>query len=161
MKKAYFAGGCFWCITPIFKIYGAKSVTCGYAGGDGKRPTYEEVKSQKTDYRETICVEYDESKVEYEKLLEIFLSNVDPYDAGGQFIDRGRSYTLAVFYVDDEQKKIAAEGIDKLERESGKKTFISLESFTNFFEAEDYHQDFYLKNPEEFEKELISSGRKN
>lgn len=159
-KTAYFAGGCFWCITPIFKIYGASQVLSGYSGGDEVNPTYEDVKHQKTGHRETIAVEYDDEKVSYEVLLEIFLANVDPYDEGGQYIDRGFSYTLAVYYNDEREKQLAVDAISKLEKESGKKTYIAVEAFKSFYEAEDYHQDYYLKNPEAFEKELIESGRK-
>ena len=104
---AYFAGGCFWCITPFFKRFeGVKSVTSGYSGGDEINPSYEDVKKQKTGHRETIKVEYDENKVDYRTLLNVFFNNVDLYDDGGQYIDRGHSYTLAIYYVDDIQKKI-------------------------------------------------------
>lgn len=154
---AYFAGGCFWCITPMFaEIDGVRKVTSGYSGGNEVNPTYEDVKAQKTGHRETICVEYDETKVNYEDLLEMFLSNVDVYDDGGQFIDRGHSYTLAIYYTDDNQKAIIEERLGKYE----KPVCISVEAYKNFYEAEEYHQDFYLKNPEKFEEELISSGRK-
>lgn len=161
MRKAYFAGGCFWCITPIFKMYGAKSVICGYAGGDEENPTYEEVKKQKTSHRETICVEYDEERVSFKKLLQIYLANVDPFDAEGQFIDKGFSYTLAIFYTSEDERIESEAAIKALEEESGKKAAISIEPYKNFYEAEEYHQDYYLKNPEAFEKELIESGRKS
>lgn len=155
--NAYFAGGCFWCITPIFAIRkGVIKVTSGYSGGKEVNPTYKDVKAQKTGHRETIKVEYDENVISYEKLLEIFLNNVDLYDSEGQYIDRGHSYTLAIYYVDDNQKRI----IDKRLSEFDKKVCIAVEKFDKFYEAEEYHQDYYLKHPEEFEKELISSGRK-
>lgn len=160
MKKAFFAGGCFWCITPMFKVYGANDVICGYAGGEEENPTYEQVKSQKTSHRETICVEYDPERVSYDTLLEIYLSNVDPFDAEGQFIDKGFSYTLAIFYTDDDQRTKASNAIKTLEEEEGRKAAILLAPYKNFYPAEEYHQDYYLKNPEAFEKELIESGRK-
>lgn len=160
MKKAYFAGGCFWCITPIFKLYGASAVICGYSGGDEINPSYEDVKKQKTGHRETICIEYDPKRVTYERLLQIFLANVDPYDADGQFIDKGFSYTLAVYYNDDYEKECALKAIAELEKESGRNAAISIEAFKAFYEAEEYHQDYYLKNPEAFERELVESGRK-
>lgn len=160
MKKAYFAGGCFWCITPMFKIYGADDVVCGYAGGDLENPTYEEVKSQKTGHRETICVTYDPEKVDYETLLDIYLSNIDPFDAEGQFIDKGFSYTLAVFYGDETEKKAAEEAIAKLAAEAERPVEIAVLPYKNFYPAEEAHQDYYLKNPEAFERELIESGRK-
>lgn len=160
MKTAYFAGGCFWCMTPMFKVYGAKNVICGYSGGDEVNPTYEDVKHQKTGHRETMAVEYDSSKTTYEKMLNIYLANIDPYDEGGQYIDRGFSYTLAIYYTCDEEKVLAESKIAALQAESDKTVHIALEEFKSFYPAEDYHQDYYLKNPEAFEKELIESGRK-
>ena len=155
--KAYFAGGCFWCITPWFaKNQGVLKVLSGYSGGDEVNPSYEDVKSQKTMHRETIEVEYDESKVNFKELLEIFLNNVDVYDDGGQFIDRGHSYTLAVYYTNELEKQIT---IDRL-KEYENKVYVSVEEFKSFYKAEEYHQDYYLKNPDAFEKELIESGRK-
>ena len=160
MRNAYFAGGCFWCVTPIYKMYGVDKVICGYAGGDEENPTYEQVKHQQTGHRETIKLVYDPEKVAYDKLLDIYLANVDPFDGEGQFIDKGFSYTLAIFYETDEEKEKAKVKIDKLQGESGKKVEIALLPYKNFYEAEEYHQDYYLKNPEAFEKELIESGRK-
>ena len=161
MKSAYFAGGCFWCITPVFAEYdGVKNVVSGYSGGDEVNPTYEQVKHQETNHRETIRIDYDETAVNYGTLLDIYLANVDPFDEGGQFIDRGRSYTLAVYYETEEEKKKAAEMIGKLEKAAGKKAFISVERFRSFYDAEEYHQDYYKKNPEAFEEELRNSGRK-
>lgn len=159
-KIAYFAGGCFWCITPVFKIYGASKIVSGYSGGEEKDANYKDVKSQKTKHRETIAVYYDDNKVSYEKLLDIYLNNIDPYDEGGQYIDRGFSYTLAIFYNDEEEKELALKKIKELEDSTSKKAYITLEAFKSFYEAEEYHQDYYLKNPEAFEKELIESGRK-
>lgn len=158
--KAYFAGGCFWCVTPIYKIYGVDQVTCGYSGGDEVNPTYEDVKAQKTGHRETIELTYDPANVTYDKLLDIYLANVDLFDGEGQFIDKGFSYTLAIYYNSDEEKAIAEKKIKELEQETGKKVQISVEKFKSFYEAEEEHQDYYLKNPEAFEKELIESGRK-
>ena len=96
----------------------------------------------------------------FRELFNLFLCSVDPFDAGGQFIDRGFSYTLAVYYLSDEQKQSAEDRIRKLENASGKKVCISLEPFRNFYTAEEYHQNYDLKNPEAFEKELIESGRR-
>ncbi len=158
--RAYFAGGCFWCVTPIYKIYGVDKVVSGYSGGDEADPKYEDVKAQKTGHRETIMLEYDPERVSFERLLDIYFANVDPFDGEGQFIDKGFSYTLAIYYTNDEEKRIASERIDKLEKESGKKVYVALEPFKSFYEAEEYHQDYYLKNPEAFEKELVESGRK-
>ena len=160
MKEAYFAGGCFWCVTPIYKMYGVDKVICGYAGGDKENPTYEQVKHQETGHRETIKLEYDPGKVSYDKLLDIYFANVDPFDPEGQFIDKGFSYTLAIFYMSEDERNAALAKIEKVEKDSGKKTYVEVLPYKNFYEAEEYHQDYYLKNPEAFEKELIESGRK-
>ena len=160
MKTAYFAGGCFWCITPTFQeMEGVGSVTSGYSGGMEENPSYEDVKYQRTGHRETICIAYDEDLVSYAQLLDIFLSGVDPFDEGGQFIDRGHSYTLAVYYETKQERQLAADAIAALEKESGQKVYISLEPFTAFYTAEEEHQDYYRKHPEEFRQELIDSGR--
>lgn len=162
MRNAYFAGGCFWCITPFFRMFdGVTNVRAGYSGGDEINPTYEQVKKQQTGHRETIRIEYDENKVAYDELLDVFISNIDPYDEGGQFIDRGRSYTLAVYYNDEYEKNLAEKMCSDFEEKYDKKVFIAVEKFKSFFEAEEYHQDYFLKNPEAFEKELIESGRKS
>ena len=159
-KTAYFAGGCFWCITPTFKeTDGVFDVCCGYSGGNEENPTYEQVKHQETGHRETICVTYDAGKVSYGELLELFLSGVDPFDGEGQFIDRGHSYTLAVYTQSEEESATAKEKIAALEQESGKKVFVAVEAFQSFYEAEEMHQNYYLKNPEAFQKELLESGR--
>jgi peptide-methionine (S)-S-oxide reductase len=160
MEKAYFAGGCFWCITPTFReMEGVASVTSGYSGGDEIAPSYEDVKHQRTGHRETICIEFDPEKVTFESLLQIFLCSVDPFDEGGQFIDRGFSYTLAVYYLTEAQKTATETALQNLAREAGRPPFIALEEFKNFYMAEEYHQDYDLKNPEAFRKELIESGR--
>ena len=160
MANAYFAGGCFWCITPTFREWkGVENVVSGYSGGLEENPTYEAVKGQLTSHRETIQIAYDPAQVSFETLLEIFLGGVDPFDAGGQFIDRGHSYTLAVYYLNDEQKSIAWDAIRHLETYSGKPVAISVEPFQSFYRAEEYHQNYDLKNPREFQQELIDSGR--
>ena len=160
MKTAYFAGGCFWCITPTFQeMDGVYRVISGYSGGDEQNPVYEDVKYQRTGHRETIKIEYDPDAVSFAALFEIFLSGVDPFDDGGQYIDRGHSYTLAVYYLSEEEKGIALEKIEALEAQSGQRVCISVEPFKSFYSAEEEHQDYYLKHPEEFRKELIDSGR--
>ena len=160
IRQAYFAGGCFWCITPFFKIYGAEEVVSGYSGGDEEDPTYDEVKAQRTGHRETVKVIYDDSRVSYETLLDIFLENIDPYDAEGQFIDRGHSYSPAVYYCTDEERETALRSIERLDAGSGRKNRIAVEPFRFFVRAEEYHQDYYLKNPEAFEQEMERSGRR-
>ena len=160
MKQAYFAGGCFWCITPTFQeMEGVAAVTSGYSGGMEADPTYEDVKYQRTGHRETIRVDYDPDQIPYESLLQIFLDGVDPFDEGGQYIDRGHSYTLAVYWLTEQERDLAAAAINTLEKTSGQKVYISLEPFRAFYSAEEEHQDYYRKHPEEFRQELIDSGR--
>ncbi|MBQ3355702.1 MAG: peptide-methionine (S)-S-oxide reductase MsrA [Oscillospiraceae bacterium] len=158
--KAYFAGGCFWCVTPIYMVYGVDKVVCGYSGGKEKNPSYKDVKKQKTGHRETIELEYDPANVSYEELLEIFFANVDPFDPEGQFIDKGHSYTLAIYFTSEEERTLAEARIKRLEAESGREVCVALEPFSAFYPAEEEHQDYYLKHPAEFERELIESGRK-
>ena len=161
MKTLFLAGGCFWCISSFFwNLDGVNDVVSGYCGGDEINPTYEQVKSQATGHRETIKIEYDEAKVSPLEILEIFFNNVDPYDFEGQFIDKGYSYTLAFYYEDDEQKKLFEEFLNKKKEESGKDAAIAIEPYKQFYEAEAHHQKFCMRHPEEFEKELIESGRK-
>ncbi len=162
MQTAYFAGGCFWCITPDFQeTPGVESVVSGYSGGTEADPTYQRVKTQTTGHRETIAVDYDPAQITYEALLEIFLQGVDPFDGGGQFIDRGHSYTLAVYYTDDTQRRAAEARFAQLAQESGRMVEIAIEPFTAFYPAEEYHQDYYRKHPTEFQRELEESGRLN
>lgn len=157
MKKAYFAGGCFWCITPVFyELPGVRNVISGYSGGDEINPTYEQVKHQQTHHRETICIEYNEELVSFQKLLDVFLTNVDPFDDGGQFIDRGFSYTLAVYYTSAEEKALTEAALSAL----GEKTGVSVEPFNTFYDAESYHQNYFRTHPEEFAKEMVESGRR-
>lgn len=159
--NAYFAGGCFWCITPVFyDIKGVKKVISGFSGGDEVNPKYEDVKAQKTHHRETIKVEYDENKTTFKELLECFLTHVDLQDGEGQYIDRGRSYTLAVYYMNDEEKEVTLKRLEEIKKIIGSTPCVSVEKFKSFYEAESHHQDFYKKNPEEYEKELRESGRK-
>ena len=159
-QTAYFAGGCFWCITPTFKeTDGVLEVVSGYSGGDEVNPTYMDVKLQKTRHRETIRIDFEPDKVSFETLLEIFLAGVDPFDPDGQFIDRGHSYTLAVYHCSEAQQQAAQDAVRALEAESGQQVYVSIEPFKSFYSAEEEHQDYYLKHPEEFRQELIDSGR--
>ena len=118
------------------------------------------MKAQKTGHRETIELTYDPANVNYDKLLEIYFANVDPFDGEGQFIDKGFSYTLAIYYQNEEEKEKVLKKIAELEAESGQKAQIALEPFKTFYEAEEEHQDYYLKNPEAFENEIKESGRR-
>ena len=161
MEQAYFAGGCFWCITPMFaEREGVLSVVSGYSGGTEEAPSYEDVKKQKTGHRETVRISYLPEQVSFAQLLEIFLNAVDPHDGGGQFIDRGHSYTLAVYYLDEMQRQTAQSCVAALARETGREVHVAIEPFCSFYAAEEEHQDYYRKHPKEFEQELIESGRK-
>ena len=159
MRYAYLAGGCFWCVTPVFAAEpGVESVISGYCGGDEPDPSYEDVKAQRTGHRETIRIEYDENVIGFPALLDLFFGSVDVEDGGGQFIDRGRSYTLAVYYTCREEKEAAEAKIaDLLTRHE--KVFVSIEPYKTFWRAEERHQDYYRKEPEKFMEELITSGR--
>jgi methionine-S-sulfoxide reductase len=148
-KIASFAGGCFWCLEPSYDAeVGVLKTVVGYAGGNTENPSYEEVYSNKTGHRESIQVTYDPDKVSYERLVQILFHQIDPTDAGGQFSDRGESYTTAVWYTSDEEKKVAEDFIQKLNdsKKFDKPVETMVLPFTNFYPAEEYHQEYYLKS---------------
>mgnify|MGYP003295000401 CR=1 FL=1 len=159
MNKDYciLAGGCFWCIAfPFYELKGVIKVISGYSGGFISNPTYNEVKSQTTGHYEVIKIEYDSSLITYEEILKVYLENIDPFDDKGQYIDRGSSYTLAVFYRNNKMKELATKVINET---FNKATAIKLIPEKEFYIAEDYHQDYALKNPKEIEEEFKISGR--
>jgi len=162
LKIATFAGGCFWCSESDFeKIPGVVKVISGYTGGKKENPTYEEVTAGKTGHVEAIQVYYDPEKVSYEMLLEVFWRHIDPTDGGGQFVDRGPQYMSVIFYHDEEQKKLAEKSREELGK-SGKfaKPIVTrIVPFTKFYEAEDYHQDYYQRNPLRYSYYRHASGR--
>jgi methionine-S-sulfoxide reductase len=160
-KRALFAGGCFWCIaSPFYDQDGVFEVKSGFAGGKELNPSYSDVKAQITGHRESILIEYDNNKVEYYKLVDIYFENIDPFDDGGQYIDRGDSYSPAVFTSDIEEKKSVVEYKYQLSDECERECKVPILDNTVFFLAEEEHQNYAIKNKEEFEKELIASGRK-
>lgn len=162
IKVATFAGGCFWCmIEPFKKLPGVVDTRSGYTGGHKENPTYKEVKAQTTGHYEAVQVAYDPSVISYEKLLEVFWRQIDPMDAVGQFQDRGESYRAAIFYHDEEQKEKALESREALQKSGRFPKPIVTEILPEavFYPAEDYHQDFYLKSPEEYKKDRKLSGR--
>lgn len=162
LEKATFAGGCFWCMEPPFdKIDGVVSTTSGYMGGHVENPTYEQVSAGKTGHVEAIQVLFDPSRVSYEKLLEVFWRNVDPTQANGQFVDIGSQYRTVIFYHDDEQKRVAEASKRKIEASGifGKMIVTELLPAGPFYPAEDYHQDYYLKNPLRYKYYRWGSGR--
>jgi peptide methionine sulfoxide reductase msrA/msrB len=162
LEKATFAGGCFWCMTPPFeKIDGVNEVISGYTGGHTVNPTYDDVTSETTGHKESVEVVYDPSKVGYEKLLDVFWRQINPTDAGGQFVDRGPSYTTAIFYHNEEQKKLAEESKKKLEQSGrfDKPIVTPILPAGAFYRAEDYHQDYWKKNPVRYKFYRYNSGR--
>jgi peptide methionine sulfoxide reductase msrA/msrB len=162
MRLATFAGGCFWCVEADFeKTPGVVKVVSGYTGGPKGNPTYEEVSSGRTGHVEAVQVHYDPSRITYDGLLEVFWRHIDPTDPGGQFADRGSQYRSAIFYHDEEQKKLAEKSRQTLNR-SGKfaqPIVTEIVKFTRFYEAEDYHQDYHKKNPLRYSYYRSGSGR--
>ena len=162
LQKAIFAGGCFWCmIKPFDKYEGVKSVLSGYTGGYVENPTYEQIKTQTTGHREAVEITFDEDKISFEMLVDIFFKVIDPTDEAGQFIDRGESYTTAVFYQDENQRDIVERYIRDLDASGkfSKPVVTKVLPAMPFYLAEEYHQDYYKKNPDAYQKEYIESGR--
>ena len=143
-NKAYFAGGCFWCVEESFeKLNGVKEVVSGYSGGTTKNPTYKEVTYGNTGHFEVVEIIYDKKIISYEDLLENFWINIDPFDAYGQFCDKGYSYRSVAFYQNNEEKKLIKRDIKNLENKFNKKVVTYLREFKNFYKAESRHQNFY------------------
>jgi methionine-S-sulfoxide reductase len=161
-RTAVFAGGCFWCIQPAFdKAKGVIKTVVGYCGGTEPNPTYDLVSSEKTGYRESIQITYDPAKISYDQLLDIYWRQIDPTQADGQFTDIGPSYRAAIFYGNNDEKKIAEASKEKLVR-SGKFNKPIVTEFLpamKFYPAEAYHQKYYQQNPEHFEAFEQGSGR--
>jgi peptide-methionine (S)-S-oxide reductase len=160
--KAYFAGGCFWCMEEAFeKVDGVIEAVSGYMGGTVKNPSYEEVSSGRTGHAESVEVRYDPAKVTYIQLLEAFWRNVDPVTPNAQFCDHGSQYRAAIFYQDDEQKRLAEESKRAIEQSKRFTQPIVTEvvAASEFYPAEEYHQDFYKKNPIRYKYYKFSCGR--
>jgi len=161
-RTAVFAGGCFWCIQPAFdKAKGVIKTVVGYCGGTEPNPTYDLVSSEKTGYRESIQITYDPAKISYDQLLDIYWRQIDPTQADGQFTDIGPSYRAAIFYGNNDEKKIAETSKEKLARSGKFKKPIVTEILPTmkFYPAEAYHQKYYQQNPEHFEAFEQGSGR--
>ena len=160
--SATFAGGCFWCMEPPYdKLEGVSSTTSGYIGGHTQNPTYHEVAEGMTGHAEAVRIAYDPTKVSYEKLLEVFWQNIDPFTPNAQFCDHGSQYRSAIFYHNDEQKRLAEASKEKLEK-SGRFTqpiVTEIVPAKEFYTAEDYHQDYYLKNPTRYKYYRYRCGR--
>ncbi len=162
LRKATFAGGCFWCTEADFeKTAGVVAVVSGYTGGKTANPTYAEVSTGRSGHIEAVQVLYDPAKTSYKELLEVFWRHVDPTDPGGQFVDRGPQYRTAVFYEDAEQKRLAEDSRKALERSGRFKKPVVTEILPlgEFYRAEDYHQDYYRKNSPNYSAYRQGSGR--
>lgn len=161
-KIATLAGGCFWCSeSDLEKLPGVEKVISGYTGGTRENPTYEEVSAGGTGHVEAVQVYYDPARVSYEKLLEAFWRHIDPTDPGGQFADRGSQYRSVIFYHDEEQKQVAERSREALNKSGrfAKPVATEIQAFARFYPAEDYHQDYYKKNPLRYQYYRHGSGR--
>lgn len=162
IEKATFAGGCFWCMVKPFDQWdGVKSVISGYIGGHLKNPTYEQVKTGSTGHYEAVEITYDSNQISFEQILSLYWAQIDPTDPDGQFHDRGSQYRTAIFYHNEEQKQLALKSKQNLE-DSGRfnqPIVTKIINYSTFYPAEEYHQDFYQKNKDEYEKDRQLSGR--
>lgn len=161
-ELATFAGGCFWCMEPPFeKLEGVLDVTSGYTGGDEENPTYDQVAAGRTGHAESVQVRYDPARITYRELLDVFWRQIDPTDSGGQFVDRGRQYRTAIFYQDEEQRRLAEESKTALERSARFDGTLVTEIVPagRFYPAEEYHQDYYKNNALRYKYYRYRSGR--
>ena len=162
LQEATFAGGCFWCVETAFEgLDGVISVVSGFTGGEQPDPSYRDVSSGLTTHIEAIRVTFDPARIDYGDLLQVFWRQIDPTDSGGQFVDRGHHYTSAIFYHDDEQRQLAEAARDELEA-SGRfdsPLVTRIESAGAFYPAEDYHQDYFLTQPDSYHNYRNGSGR--
>jgi len=160
LKAAIFAGGCFWCMEhPFDELDGVASVTSGYTGGTKSEPTYEEVSAGTTGHAEAVQVIFDPAKVSYQKLVDVFWRNVDPLTANAQFCDHGSQYRSAIFYQDDEQKRIAEASKQLVAKRFDKPVVTQIVHAGPFWPAEGYHQHFYKTNPVRYKFYRYNCGR--
>ena len=158
--KAYFAGGCFWCVEESFeKLKGVKEVISGYSGGITENPTYKEVTYGNTGHFEVVEIIYDKKVISFEDLLKNFWVNIDPFDAYGQFCDKGYSYRSVAFYQNEEEKKLIEKDIKDLQNKFNKKVVTYIRNFEKFYKAEEYHQDFYKIKLERYLRYKKACGR--
>ena len=161
-EKATFAGGCFWCMEPPFDaLPGVISTTSGYTGGHAKNPTYEEVSAGGTGHAEAVEILYDPAKVSYAQLLDVFWKNIDPLTPNRQFCDIGSQYRAVIFYHGEEQKRLAEASKRAIEKSGrfAKPIVTEIVAASTFYKAEEYHQDYYKKNPIRFNYYKFSCGR--
>ena len=160
LSKATFAGGCFWCMEkPFDQLQGVVSTTSGYTGGQLPNPTYRQVSSGTTGHAESMQVVYDPAKVSYEKLLDVFWQNVDPIDAEGQFCDRGSQYRSSVFYQDETQHKLAEQSKVAVATQLNQPIATEIVVASEFYPAEDYHQNYYQTHPAKYRFYRFTCGR--
>ena len=158
--KAYFAGGCFWCVEESFeKLQGVEEVISGYSGGTTENPTYKEVTYGNTGHFEVVEIIYDKKVITYKELLDNFWINIDPFDAFGQFCDKGYSYRSVAFYQTDEEKSLIEKDMRDLENRFNKKVVTYIKNFKKFYKAEEYHQDFYKVKLERYLRYKKACGR--
>ena len=158
--KATFAGGCFWCMEPPYdELEGVISTISGYIGGTKKNPTYEQVSAGTTGHTEAVQITYDPQKISYEKLLEVFWRNIDPLTANAQFCDSGSQYRSGIFYHDEAQKKLAEASKKRVQSRFKKPIVTEIVRASEFYPAEDYHQDYYKKNPIRYKVYRYGCGR--
>ena len=158
--KAYFAGGCFWCVEESFeKLKGVEEVISGYSGGITENPTYKEVTYGNTGHFEVVEIIYDKKVISFEELLKNFWVNIDPFDAYGQFCDKGYSYRSVAFYQNEEEKKLIENDIRDLQNKFNKKVVTYIRNFEKFYKAEEYHQDFYKIKLERYLRYKKACGR--
>ncbi|WAW15674.1 peptide-methionine (R)-S-oxide reductase MsrB [Peptostreptococcus equinus] len=161
-KIATFAGGCFWCMVKPYTMYeGVIKVESGYMGGTKENPTYEEVSTGDTKHLEVIQIYFDDDKISYNELLNIYWKQINPYDPIGQFADVGSQYLTAIFYHDDEQKKLAEKSKKTIEEKNGKAVYTQIRPIEIFYKAEEYHQDYYKKSSKHYNIYYKNSGRYN
>ena len=158
--KATFAGGCFWSVELLFdKVDGVLSTISGYTGGAKKSPTYDQVVTGRTGHAESVQITYDPKKVSYEKLLDVFWHNIDPLTPDAQFCDAGSQYRTAVFYHDETQKRLGEKSKKALQGRFKQLIVTQIVPVSQFYPAEDYHQDFHLKNPVRYQLYRAGCGR--
>lgn len=160
-EQATFAGGCFWCMESEFQeLPGVLSVVSGFTGGRKQNPTYEEVSAGGTGHTESILITYEPAKISYARLLDVFWRNIDPTDKGGQFCDRGSQYRSGIFVHSPEQKKLAEDSKQRLiASQKLPAVYTPIDPATRFWPAEDYHQDYYSRNPIRYNYYRYGCGR--
>lgn len=160
LETAIFAGGCFWCVEEAYDaVEGVEETVSGYTGGTVEDPTYEQVTFGDTGHYEAVRVTYDPAQVSYEELLDTFWHNVDPFDARGQFCDKGSSYLSAIFVAGEEERRLAEASKEAVEEQFGREVATEIEPAATFYPAEEYHQDYYQKNPMSYRFYKWNCGR--